>query len=86
MGYGWSDGGMGIGTWVLMALVMILLWGGVVAFVIYLVRRPRAGHSEHPSALPTHHDAERILNERFARGEIDEAEFIARRTALRGTQ
>jgi putative membrane protein len=45
MGYGWSDGGMGIGTWVLMALVMILLWGGVVAFVIYLVRRPRAGHS-----------------------------------------
>jgi putative membrane protein len=41
MGYGWSDGGMGIGTWVLMALVMILLWGGVVAFVIYLVQRCR---------------------------------------------
>lgn len=85
MGYGWSDGGMGIGAWILMAVVMILFWGGVVALVIYLVRRPSAGHSEH-LLLPTHHDAERILNERFARGEIDEAEFTARRGALRGKE
>ena len=30
-----------------------------------------------------HRDAERILSERFARGEIDEEEFTRRRDALR---
>ena len=62
----------GIGAWVAMALLMLL----------FLVRRPHPG--EGPAALrPPFHDAERILNERFARGEIDEQEFTARRTALR---
>lgn len=36
--------------------------------------------------LTAHHDAERILNERFAHGEIDEQEFTAKRTALRSKE
>jgi putative membrane protein len=82
MMYGWNGGGWGIGAWILMALVMVVFWGGIVALVIFLVRRARAGHGEHP-LVQTHHEAERILNERFARGEIEDEEFTARRAALR---
>lgn len=82
--YGW-DGGWGAGAWVLMALVMLLFWGGVVAVVIVLLRRRRGPDGPGPHGLTgaPHDDAERILNERFARGEIDETELAARRAALR---
>ena len=82
MMYGWDGTGWGIGAWVAMALLMLIFWGGLVAVVVVLLRRPHTG--EGPAApRPPHQDAERILNERFARGEIDEQEFTARRTALR---
>ena len=70
------------GAWVAMALLMLIFWGGVVTVVVLLVRRPHAG--ERPAApQPPHQEAERILGERFARGEIDEQEFTAKRAALR---
>jgi putative membrane protein len=79
---GWYGNGWGIGAWVAMAVLMLIFWGGVVTVVVLLIRRPHAG--EGPStARPLHHDAERILNERFARGEIDEQEFTAKRAVLR---
>ncbi|MCB5282234.1 MULTISPECIES: SHOCT domain-containing protein [unclassified Arthrobacter] len=82
MMYGWDGNGWGIGAWVAMAVLMLIFWGGVVTVVVLLLRRPHPG--EGPAAQrPPHHDAERLLNERFARGEIDEQEFTARRTALR---
>lgn len=77
---GWY--GNGWGAWVAMALMMLIFWGGVVTVVILLLRRPHPG--EGPAASrPPHHDAERVLSERFARGEIDEQEFTAKRAALR---
>jgi putative membrane protein len=79
---GWYGNGWGLGAWVAMALLMLIFWGGVVTVVMLLLRHPHQG--EGPAALrPPHYDAERILNERFARGEIDEQEFTARRAALR---
>lgn len=80
--YGWYGNGGGIGTWVAMALMMTLFWGGVVAVIILLVRGPRSSNGTN-SLHPAHHDAERILHERFARGEIDEDEYTTRRRALR---
>lgn len=82
--YGW-EGGMGAGAWVLMALVMLLFWGGLVTVVIVLLRRGRGpdGLEPHGPYGAPHDEAERILNERFARGEIDESELAARRSALR---
>jgi putative membrane protein len=77
---GWYDGQWGVGGWIVMGLVMLLFWGVVVAVAVTLFRRrPESG------GTPTsrHEDAERILSERFARGEIDEEEFTARRAALR---
>ncbi|MGG5173249.1 SHOCT domain-containing protein [Pseudarthrobacter sp. J1738] len=71
--------------WALMALMMLIFWGGVVTVVILLLRRSRGSEPPWPSGpyAPAHDEAERILNERFARGKIDETEFTARRTALR---
>ncbi len=78
-GYG---GGWDMGGWVmvvLMLLFFVVVVGGIVAVIIF------AGRHSHSSAqvVPPHRDAEQILHERFARGEIDEAEYVARRTALR---
>ncbi|MCB5283464.1 SHOCT domain-containing protein [Arthrobacter sp. AL08] len=79
---GWYGSGWGIGAWVAMAALMLIFWGGVVTVVVLLVRRPHGGDGA-GAPLPPHHNAERILHERFARGEIDEQEFTARRAALR---
>jgi putative membrane protein len=80
--YGWGSDGTGAVGWIAMAVVMVLFWGGVVTVVVVLLRR---SHSDHglPGLRPPHHEAERILHERFARGEIDETEYLARRAALR---
>lgn len=81
---GWYGDGWGGAGLMVMALMFLLFWGGVVSLIIYLVRR---GHVRDMGDRfrPTHHEAERILAERFARGEIDEDEFTKRRAALRRT-
>jgi putative membrane protein len=83
MMYGSYGNGWG-GSWPIMALMFLVFWGVVVSLVIYLLRR---GHVRNDANQfrPAHHDAERILTERFARGEIDEEEFTKRRAALRRT-
>jgi putative membrane protein len=81
MMYG-RDGGWDGGQWIAMAFMMLVFWGVVVAAVVALVRRPTV-HGVGEPPRPLHHDSERILGERFARGEIDEAEFTSRRDILR---
>jgi putative membrane protein len=78
----WHGGGWGPGAWVAMTLMMLLFWGAVVAAIVFAVR---AGHREPGSAAPRESDAERILAERFARGEIDADEYTRRRDLLRET-
>ncbi|MET4705821.1 putative membrane protein [Frigoribacterium sp. UYMn621] len=80
--YGFSGDAWGMGGWIAMAILMVLFWGGVVTVVIVLLRRSPSGQGL-TGLHPTHHEAERILHERFARGEIDETEYLARRSALR---
>ena len=80
--FGSYDGNMGGGSWIWMVVVMVPLWAGVAVLVWWLLRRPlQAAPTQ--AREPAHHEAEKVLGERFARGEIDEAEFTARRTALR---
>lgn len=65
----WGFGGFGF-------LWMALFWIGVILLVVWAVRRP-----EETSPRPQRSALE-ILEERFARGELDADEFTARRQQL----
>ena len=66
-----------------MSLMMIVFWGGLIALVVWAVRSfgNPAGTERRRESPP---DALAILEERFARGEIDQEEFERRRAVLRG--
>jgi putative membrane protein len=81
----WNDG-WGWGAWVVMSL-MTLAFVAVIATAVYLLVRP-PGRNEQapplpPAPPPSEDRAAGILDERFARGEIDEQEYQARRDLLR---
>lgn len=91
-GRGWREGGewgmhdgMGWGGWLFMTLLLLLLVALVVMVALALFRgwssggggSARSGQGHGRSA------AEALLDERFARGEIDEDEYRRRREALR---
>lgn len=75
-GYGW---GMSWFGWTL----MILIWLVVVAGVIWLVRA-LAGPRGSAGGDAGGDSARRILDERFAAGEITPEDYEARRAALAG--
>lgn len=90
MGFGAAGGWIGMGF-------MVLFWIAIVIGIIYLVRylaaRPVADRSSgqwttpycwegRQPAQPVSSSALEILEERYARGEIDQEEFLRRRTDL----
>lgn len=73
-------GGMGLG--VVGLLLMILLWGGVIALAVWLVGVlfPQA---KRPGAASGHElTAREILDRRYARGEIGRQEYELMRETL----
>jgi putative membrane protein len=66
---------MGVGGWLLLSLLALTFWvvliGAAVAVIRSLTGRQQAGD-----------DARRLLDERFARGEIDAEDYAARRDLL----
>lgn len=72
-------GGMGWGGWLVMAVFMVAFWGLVVYAIVALFR----GNTSNPrpdTGRPA--DPRQILDERFARGEIQVDEYQARKEAL----
>lgn len=67
--------------WFWGTLMMLVLWGGLTAVVVFAVRafvrssRRESGEGPRP-------DARTILENRFARGEISEEEFEQRKRVL----
>jgi putative membrane protein len=80
---GWYYGGMGWGGWVAMTLAMVAFWGLVVLAVVAIFRGTR---DTWPMNRASHRDAMEILDERYARGEIDHEEYQARKAVLSGTR
>jgi len=92
----WDDGGWGMwgmhgggGWWglLVMAGLLVLVVGGAVVLAVWLART--AGSGTTPPGSAPHTDtgvspADRLLDERYARGEIDEQEYLHRRAVLRG--
>ncbi|MFN8027659.1 MAG: SHOCT domain-containing protein [Acidimicrobiia bacterium] len=68
--------------WLLWVIVILAAVGGI-ALLVAASRSRRRDAAAATATVPTTSPAEQILAERFARGEIDEAEFLARRDALR---
>ena len=72
----WHMGAAEWVVWLLVAAAQVMFWGVVIFLVIQLFRRPRA----HPRSAPS--QAVRILEERYARGEISREEYLERRSVL----
>ncbi len=82
----WHEHGSAGGHWIVAIVVMVLFWGAVAAIVIALLRN--RNHPHHQTAdlsnvNPSTISAERILHDRFARGEIDEDEYTRRHDLLK---
>ena len=77
----WYDGSTGWGGWLVTSLMMVAFWALVIVAVVAIFRGAGRGDDRDGAV---HRDAIDILDERFARGEIDEAEYHARKGALRG--
>jgi putative membrane protein len=71
----WNGSGFG---WIWMTVMMLVFWGVVIWGIVYFVR----SKDERGSAGPGRNSAIDVLEERFARGEIDEKEFRERRDIL----
>jgi putative membrane protein len=63
-------------------VMMIVFWGGIILLVVLLVRSFGAGGKSGGFNAPVRPQPLDILKERFARGEIDQKEFDARRKVL----
>jgi len=85
---GMNWGAMGGGGWVVMTLVMLAFWALVIGGLLAISRSGRPALSKGPSdsGPAPRPSAENLLDERFARGEIDEQEYHARRAVLHSTQ
>jgi putative membrane protein len=77
----WYNNDPGGWGYALMIIGMVLFWGALIAGVTLLMR---SGSRQGPTstALPAIHTAERLLAERYARGEVDEDEYRSRLATL----
>ncbi len=84
--FGVGPGPLGV---VLVLLLLLVIAGAIALIITLLIRRGRvgrrwAGAPATPWRSPTTFEALRILNERFAKGEIEPDDYRERRDLLQG--
>jgi putative membrane protein len=77
---GWYQDGAGWGGWLVMTVAMIAFWALVIVAVVALFRGATSSRDSASRLDPMD-----ILDQRFARGEIDEDEYHARSAVLRAS-
>jgi putative membrane protein len=80
-GGGWHDG-WGWGHMIFGSFMMLLFWGGLIILIILAVRWMGSGPPRGSDGGTQANRALDILEERFARGEIDKEEFEERKRLL----
>lgn len=78
------DHGVSGWGWAAMSLHMVLVWGLVIAVIVLIVRTLTKTSAQPHSGPEASASADRLLAERFARGEIDEDEYRQRLAIPRG--
>lgn len=78
---GWHDG-WGWGHMFFGSIMMLLFWGGLIILIVLAVRWMGAGPGRANGGAAPGSRALDVLEERFARGEIDKEEFEERRRLL----
>lgn len=78
----WNHGDWGVGSWVSMSVMMLVVWGLIIGLIVWAVRsvseKPSGtGTDRRPAVIP-----DDVLSGRLARGEITEEEFVRRRSLL----
>lgn len=79
-GWGWGWGAMMFGG----GLMMLVFLGGMILLVVLLARGLGGRGSSREPTGPSGQTALEILQERYARGEIDHQEYDERRKTLGG--
>jgi putative membrane protein len=77
--YGWD---WGWGHMIFGSLMMVLFWGGIIVAIVLAVRWIGSESSHGATPTAPRNKALDILQERFARGEIDKEEFEERKRML----
>lgn len=75
-------GGWGWGHMIFGSVMMLLFWGVVIVGIVIVVRWLAGGSSQESGSSPARRRSLDILEERFARGEIDKEEFEERKRLL----
>lgn len=88
---GWyNTDGVGAGGWIAMIAMMVMFWGLVIFAGVMIFRGTATGRggNDHTQLdrASSRRDSMDILDERFARGEIDSDEYEMRKAVLRGSK
>ncbi len=80
MGWGWI--GAILGLLILLLIIAVLAAG--LTYLLRALRQPQAGGSDAPDTPSRSQPARQILDERYARGEMDQDDYEQRRRLLGG--
>jgi len=81
-GYWHYGGDWGWGHMIFGSVMMLLFWGVIIVGIVIVVRWIAGGVSRESGSSPPRRRALDILEERFAKGEIDKEEFEERKRLL----